>query len=34
MSNQDLAEWFGATTNSMAKKKKLWLEKLKDYCEF
>ena len=34
MSNQDLAEWFGATTNSMAKKKKQWLEKLKDYCEF
>lgn len=34
VSNQDLAEWFGATLNSITKKKKQWLKKLEDYCEF
>ena len=34
ITNQDLAEWFGATKNSIEKKKKHWLEILKEYCEF
>ena len=34
VSNAELVEWFGSTANSFSKKKKSWLKKLEEYCEF
>lgn len=34
VTNQELAEWFNATVNSITKKKQQWLKVLQEYCEF
>ena len=34
VTNQELAEWFNATVNSITKKKQQWLKILQEYCEF
>lgn len=33
-SNQELCDWFGTTSSNISKKKKYWLGKLTEYCEF
>lgn len=34
MSNQELANWFGIKESQMGKKKKYWVSKLSDYCDY